>query len=291
VATVGRWGTYLALAVLLGAFGARWVLRGTRDRQVATIGLVAALALLPTALIRWAAQVADMADPSEPVHDWRALSMAVTAHTRWGHIWIAHVALAIVAAVAFAAARAGRRTGWIVAGVMALALSATPALSGHAAEAERMGGAVVVVIADVLHVIAGGLWLGTLAVLAAVGLTRRTTAIESVVQTVGTFSPLALCSAALLALSGAVAAWAHLGTLSAIWTTRYGLTLCVKLGLVGLVLAAGAFNWRQLTPRLAARDPGAQPTFARAVATELTLGLLVFLVTAILVATPLPGME
>jgi putative copper export protein len=289
VATVGRWGTYLALAVVLGAFGARWVLRGTRDRQVATIGLIAAVALLPAALIRWVAQVADMADPAEPVHDWRALSMAVTGHTHWGHILIAHVVLAIVAAVAFAAARAGRRVGWMVAGVMALALAATPALSGHAAEAERKVG--LVVTADVLHVIGGGLWLGTLAVLAAVGLTRRTTAIESVVQTVGTFSPLALGSAALLAVSGVVASWAHLGTLSAIWTTRYGLTLCVKLGLVGLVLAAGAFNWRQLTPRLVARDPAAQPTFARAVATELTLGLLVFLVTAILVATPLPGME
>jgi putative copper export protein len=268
---------------------------------VATIGLIAALALLPAALVRWVAQVRDMADPSDPSPEWRALSMAVTGHTRWGRIFVAHVLLAILAAVAFAVARAGtavragrpgrpgRRAAWIVAGVAALGLAITPALSGHAAEAEQMSA--LVVTADVLHVLAGGLWLGTLAVLACVGLTRRTTTIESVTETVNAFSPLALSSAAVIAVSGVVAGWAHLGVLSALWTTRYGQTLVVKLAVVGLVLAAGAFNWRRLTPRLAARDAAAQPTFARAVATELTLGVLVFLVTAILVATPLPGME
>jgi copper transport protein len=292
VATVGRWGLYLALAVVLGTFGARWVFRGargTRDRQVATIGLIAALALLPAALIRWIAQVRDMADPGDPTPDWRAISMAVTGHTRWGQIFIAHVLLAVVAGMAFAVARAGRRAGWIVAGVAALGLAITPALSGHAAEAEHLSA--LVVTADVLHVLAGGFWLGTLAVLACVGLTRRTTTLDSVTETVNAFSPLALSSAAVIAVSGLVAAWAHLGVLSALWTTRYGQTLLVKVAVVGLVLAAGAFNWRQLTPRLVARDPAAQPTFARAVATELTLGVLVFLVTAILVATPLPGME
>jgi putative copper export protein len=289
VATVGRWGTYLALAVVLGAFGALWVFRGTRHRRVPTIGLIASLALLPAALIRWGAQVADMADPTDPSPDWRALSVAVTAHTHWGHIWIAHVALALLAAAGFAAARARHRVGWVLAGVAALGLAVTPALSGHAAEAERLSA--VVVTADVLHVIAGGLWLGTLAVMALVGLTRRTNSIDAVTETVNAFSPLALGSAALIAVSGTVAAWSHLGALSALWTTTYGRTLIVKLLVVGLVLAAGAFNWRKLTPRLAARDPAAQPTFARAVATELTLGVLVFLVTAILVATPLPGME
>jgi putative copper export protein len=283
---------YLALAVVLGTFGARWVFRGgrgTRDRQVATIGLIAALALLPAALIRWVAQVRDMADPGDASPDWRAISAAVTGHTRWGHIFVAHVLLAVLASMAFVVARAGRRAGWVVAGLAALGLAMTPALSGHAAEAERMSA--LVVTADVLHVLAGGFWLGTLAVLACVGLTRRTTTLDSVTETVNAFSPLALGSAAVIAVSGVVAAWAHLGALSALWTTRYGQTLLVKVAVVGLVLAAGAFNWRRLTPRLVARDPAAQPTFARAVATELTLGVLVFLVTAILVATPLPGME
>jgi copper transport protein len=289
VATFGRWATYLALAIVLGGFGAWWVFRGRRERQIATIGLVAALALLPAALIRWGAQVVEMADPSDPSPNWRALMVAVTGHTWWGHIWIAHVTLAVIAAAGFAVAREGRRTGWVLAGLATLALAATVALGGHAAEAERWPG--LVVTADVLHVLGGGLWLGTLAVLASLGLARRTTSVESVTETVAAFSPLALSSAAVIAVSGFVAAWSHLGSISAFWTTRYGQTLLVKLAVVGLVLAAGAFNWRQLTPRLVARDPEAQPTFARAVATELTLGVLVFLVTAILVATPLPGME
>jgi putative copper export protein len=295
MATVGRWGTFLALAVVVGAFGARWVLRSCRSdspgrvRQVATVGLVGALILLPAALVRWVAQVMMMADPADPSPDWRALSMAVTGHTMWGKILMAHVALAATAAVGFAVARAGRRAGWWLAAVAAIGLCMTPGLSGHAAEAEHLRG--VVVVADILHVMGGGLWLGTLGVLALMGFARRTETIESVTQTVNAFSPLALTSAAVIVVSGVVAAWAHLGTLSALWTSRYGLTLVIKLGVVGLVLAAGAVNWRVLTPRLAARDPAAQPTFARAVTTELSLGTIVFLVTAILVATPLPGME
>lgn len=288
---------YLALAVMLGVFGARWVLRGGRARgrrrKLALIGLVAALVLLPAAVLRWGAQVRDMADPNDLTPDWGALVVAVTGHTRWGHIWVAHVVLAIVAAIAFATVRfkhgAVRRAGWIVAGVAAVGLAMTPALSGHAAEAEQLPA--LVATADILHVIAGGLWLGTLGVLALLGLTRRSTTIESVTETVHAFSPLALTSAAVIAISGLVAAWSHLGELDALWTTRYGRWLLIKLAVVALVLAAGAFNWRQLTPRLAAHDPAAKPTFARAVATELTLGVLVFLVTAILVATPLPGME
>jgi putative copper export protein len=290
MAAAGRWATFLALAVVLGTFGARWVVRAARSPRLAAIGQVAALVLIPAALVRLAAQVADMADPSEPTHDWAALFASVTNRTHWGHIWIIHVALAVAVAVAFGLARAGRRVGWVIAGAGTLALAITPALGGHAAEAERLRG--LIVVADVLHVIGGGLWLGTLAVLAMGGLTRGSAMdLDDVIETVRRFSPLALTSAAVIAVSGSVAAWVHLDPLSSLWTTTYGRMLLIKLALVGLVLAAGAYNWRQLTPRLNARLASARPTFARAVATELSLGVLVFLVTAILVATPLPGME
>jgi copper transport protein len=289
MAAAGRWATFLALAVVLGAFGARWVLRAERGRRVAIIGLIAALVLVPAAFVRLGAQVADMADPSEATHDWGALLGAVAGHTWWGHVWIAHVVLAVVAAAGFVAARAGRTVGWRIAGLAALGLAITPALGGHAADSKQLPA--VIVAADFLHVVGGGLWIGTLAVLAGAGLTRDGMDLDEVIVTVRRFSPLALTSAAVIAVSGGVAAWAHLGVLSALWTTGYGRMLLIKLAIVGLVLAAGAYNWRQLTPRLNARAPAARPTFARAVATELSLGALVFLATAILVAMPLPGME
>ncbi|HWZ60928.1 MAG TPA: CopD family protein [Gemmatimonadaceae bacterium] len=286
MAASGRWATYLALAVVVGAFGARWVLRGAGDRRrIALVGLIGAVVLLPAALVRLGAQVAEMADPSDPTPDWRALLAAVAGHTHWGHIWIAHVALAVLAAAGFALAMRGSFAGWVVAGVAVLGLAMTPALGGHAAEAKQLP--LLVVVADVLHVVAGGLWVGTLAVLIALGLTRSETDLE----TVRAFSPLALGSAAVLALSGVIAAWSHLGMVSALWTTMYGRTLLIKLALVGCVLACGAYNWKRVTPRLAAGDPGGRPAFARAVASELAFGVLVFLATAILVATPLPGME
>jgi copper transport protein len=289
MATAGRWATFLALAVVMGTFGARWALRGAQLRRVATIGLVAAVLLVPAALVRLVGQVVDMADPTDQSPDWRALVAAVAGHTHWGHVWIAHVALALLAAVAFAVARRGQPIGWAAAGVFALALCVTPALGGHAADSERLPA--LLVVADALHVIGGGLWLGTLAVLTAVGLTGQRMNVDEVVDTVRTFSPVALGCAAIVAVSGGVAAWVHLGVLSALWTTLYGRTLLVKLAVVGLVLAAGAYNWKRVTPRLVAHDPEGRTVFARAVAGELTLGVLVFLVTAILVATPLPGME
>jgi copper transport protein len=286
MAASGRWATYLALAVVVGAFGARWVLRGAGDRRrIALVGLIGAVVLLPAALVRLGAQVAEMADPSDPSPDWRALLAAVAGHTHWGHVWIAHVALALLAAAGFAIAMRGSFAGWVVAGIAALGLAMTPALGGHAAEAKQLP--LLVVFADVLHVVAGGLWVGTLAVLVVLGLSRSETDLE----TVRVFSPLALGSAALLALSGVIAAWSHLGMVSALWTTTYGRMLLIKLALVGCVLACGAYNWKRVTPRLAAGDPGGRPAFARAVAAELAFGVLVFLATAILVATPLPGME
>jgi putative copper export protein len=286
MAASGRWATYLALAVVVGTFGARWVLRGAGDRRrIALVGMIGAVVLLPAALVRLGAQVAEMADPSDPSPDWRALLAAVAGHTHWGHIWIAHVALAVLAAAGFAVAMRGSFAGWVVAGIAAVGLSMTPALGGHAAEAKQLP--LLVAFADVLHVVAGGLWVGTLAVLVVLGFTRSETDLE----TVRAFSPLALGSAAVLALSGVIAAWSHLGMVSALWTTMYGRTLLIKLALVGCVLACGAYNWKRVTPRLAAGDPGGRPAFARAVAAELACGVLVFLATAILVATPLPGME
>ena len=65
---------------------------------------------------------------------------------------------------------------------------------------------------------------------------------------VNAFSPLALLSVAVLLVTGAFAAWEQLGSLAALFTSRYGRTLLVKLGAVAAVAASGALNWRVLRP-------------------------------------------
>jgi hypothetical protein len=136
---------------------------------------------------------------------------------------------------------------------------------------------------------AAGGWIGTLVLVAAAGfpaarqLASRGAGVRALVAA---FSPVALVCASVLALTGAASAWLELGSIGALWNTPYGTALLVKLGLVALVLAAGAFNWRVATPRLL--EEGGVGGMRRAIAVELTLAAAVLGATAVLVATPPP---
>jgi putative copper export protein len=301
VAAIGRWVMLGGITLVLGAVSCRLLLAMVgaplqpapdRARRVATWGLGAAIVLLPAALVRLAGQLLSLGDPGQSLAEWSQLLVAVVAHTNWGRIWLAQVALAAAGTVAFARARQGSRVAWTLAGVAALGLAVTPALSGHAIGVDHHRA--VVVTADALHVVAAGTWLGTLCVLAGVmlrasGQPRRRAPQEwgaEIAGLVRAFSPVALASAGVIGLTGLVAAWVHLDTVASLWETGYGRTLMVKLGLVGLMLAAGAYNWQRSTPRLTA--PGGVYTFTRAVSIELTVGTLILLATAVLTAMPLP---
>jgi putative copper export protein len=63
----------------------------------------------------------------------------------------------------------------------------------------------------------------------------------------------------------------------------------VKLCCLGGVAALGAYNWRVVQPKL---EAGAGDDLLRRSAwTELALGAVLLIVTAVLVALPAPGME
>jgi len=107
---------------------------------------------------------------------------------------------------------------------------------------------------------------------------------ETVASLVHAFSPAALAFAAIVALTGLLATWAHLGFTSALWTTSYGRTLLLKLAILAALAAAGAWNWKRVKPALG--DEAGAARLRRSVRLELGFGVLVLLVTAILVATP-----
>ena len=192
-------------------------------------------------------------------------------------------ALALVAVAGFAMALRRRSPGWPLAaiGVIAGALR-----SVVFAQWSRL--------VNPVHVLAGGMWLGTLFVLVFVGLAavlrsplapeRRATLAAEMVNG---FSPLALVSAAVLASFGLLTAWMHLKTLSALWTTPYGYALIVKLCIVLAVVALGAWNWRRQRPRMGTKD-GVLHLRRKAWA-ELAVAALVLAVTAVLVSLPSPG--
>lgn len=173
-------------------------------------------------------------------------------------------------------------TGWALAAT-GLVLSAVRGLAtGNVAS-----------IVNPVHMLAGGLWIGTLAVLVFVGIgttyahgvtgERRGRVVADMVNA---FSPLALGSALLLVTFGVITAVRHLKYWAALWTTPYGQMFLVKLALVATVVSLGAWNWRRVRPTLGA-DAGAS-AIRRSARMELAVAALVLVVTAIIVNLPTP---
>jgi copper transport protein len=311
-----RWLTYVALLLVLGAVTFRTAVLGLvgrgaggaaqagvaasdfasdAGRRAATLGLWGAVGLLAAAAARLGAQ-------SVAMHGAAALDparvLAMLGHTVWGWGWVLQVGGAALAALGFAAARRRGTIGgpvrgafgraWAAAAAGALLLAFTPALSGHAAASRY---APLAVLSDGLHVLGAGGWLGGLLVVlaagvpaaAALGAEWRGAAVAALVRA---FSPAALGFAALVAVTGVLAGWLHVGRLPALWETGYGRILLVKLAALSLVAAAGAYNWLRVRPALGG-DAGTR-RIRRSATAELAVGVFVLLATAALVATPTP---
>ena len=144
-----------------------------------------------------------------------------------------------------------------------------------------------------VHVLAAGLWIGTLFVLVTAGLSalfRNESSRERrgviAADLVNGFSPLALTMGSVVVLFGVITAWRHLHVLSNLWSTPYGITLIVKLVFVAAVFALGAWNWRRQRPMLGS-EPAAS-AIRRSATAELTAAGIVLVITALLVSLPSP---
>jgi len=297
-----RWVVYLATVGVLGAvaFGVG-VLGVARRRErvgadlvkharrgAARLGLLFAAVLALAALARLYAQSLAMHGPASAADPLRV--GALLTLTVWGWGWMLQVAGALLAVAGFALARRGAAAGWWVAGIGALALGVTPALSGHAAAIPGGWGAAAIA-AHSLHVLAAGGWLGGLLMLLLAGMPaavrlgegRRGAGVAALVRA---FSPLAMGFVSVLVLTGFFATFLHMGSPTALIGSRYGLLLLVKLGLFAVVLAAGAYHYLVAAEGLEADE--AAPRFRRSAWFELAAGAAVLLVTAMLVATARP---
>lgn len=250
------------------------------------LGLGAALVLVLLVPLILAAQTVQFRDPFEPLG--AELALLLTG-TLWGRMWQLQMIAVILAVGAFTAARVkGRTIWWVVAGAATILVASTPALSGHSFGAQRF--TTLVVVADALHVIGAGTWLGTLAALIVVaGVARgRGAALTALLPgTITAFSPLALVAAGTLGVTGLLGAWLNVGSFGALVDSGYGRLLLVKLGLVGVVLGLGAYNWKRVTARLHTSD-GTGTFMSSSARWELAVGLGVLLATAFLVVVPLP---
>jgi putative copper export protein len=301
-----RWLQFTALLLIVGALAFRGFVLGrvgrmrassdsersamlaaARDRTAA-LGLWASAALGVVALLRLYVQSYAMHGTADALD--AGLLGTMLARTVWGWGWLLQVIGVALAVTGFAIARRGRARGWPLAAIGMIALAFTPALSGHAAASPELKPAAIV--ADGVHVMGAGGWLGSLLFVIAVGVPAALRLPEgsrgpAVADLVNAFSPTALIFAGVTAATGVFAAWLHLGSLPALWESAYGRTLLVKLAVLSVVVGTGAYNWRRVRPALG--DVQGAHRIRRSAGVELAVGVLVLAVTAILVATPPPA--
>ncbi len=296
-----RWLLFMALVTVVGALAFYFAVLGflrrkegaaspivpaSRDRAAA-FALWASAGLAMTVVLRLYAQSYAMHGEARL---WSVgLIVTMLGRTVWGWGWLLQAAAAVMSLWGFALARRQNQRGWLIAGVGVLALAFTPALSGHAASAPRL--TALAILADGLHVISAGGWLGSLLMVVTIGIPVAMRLPEgqrgaAVAQLVNAFSPTALAFAGAAAVTGVFAAWLHLGSVPALWETPYGLTLLLKLGILSLVAGTGAYNWLRVKPTLGGPDGGAR--VRRSASVELAVGVFVLAATAVLVATPTP---
>lgn len=278
-----RWIAFGAAAVVMGVAVYHTITPPAPAPHGQLVRLVrwGALLVLLTAMGRMAQQALSFA--GDMGESWAMVGILLG--TPWGQAWLAQVLAAsiLTAAPTLIARRPESTARALGAGVVVAALVAAPAFQGHAIGSSLWPA--LAVAGDVLHLAAAGMWIGTLVVIVSVALPRSDGI--SADTLIRAFSPYALGGAATLAATGLFASWLHVRNPFLVWDSTYGRVLLLKIALVAGVAAVGAVNWRRLTPQLT--SPGGVARLARAARGELALAAAVFLVTAVLVATPLPG--
>lgn len=192
------------------------------------------------------------------------------------------------ALVALASLALGGSLRAVAAGGAVGMLAIAPGLSGHAAAGTPV---MLTLLADALHMVAAGAWIGVLAVIVAFAIpalraTAGADAAPLVAALIAGFSPWALGSFALLGVTGVYAGWRLVGSVDALLSTRYGAALLVKGALIGVIVLFGFLNWRRYGP--GASTPSGLAAFRRTASWELGVALAVLLVTAALVGRPSP---
>lgn len=241
-------------------------------------------------------QVRSFLEPFEPV-TWGA-ARPILGETAWGKAWLAQLAVALVVLLLAVIGRRQPGAGLSLLGTAVLAAAAATPLTGHALE--HPWGRALGLGLHTLHLVGGGVWLGSLGTMLLAGLhpaagagrdpaaRRRADSDQSVARMVRVFSPLALTGAAIAISTGGLLAIAYVGDVPSLWSSSYGRVLLLKVGLLLLTVGFGAWNWRKLLPDLGTSKATAALT--RSATIEMIVALLLLSVTALLVALPAPNL-
>jgi copper resistance protein D len=197
--------------------------------------------------------------------------------TQFGHLWIARAFLTVLL---FGGLWRGRQK---LTAVATMCLMGSLAWSGHAAGSSGAIGDIHL-IADVLHLLAAGAWLGgllPLSLLFGMALRQADPALASALPiATRRFSTLGLSSVGTLFATGLVNSWALVGSLPTLLATDYGRLLLLKIALFVVMVAIAAVNRARLTPKLPKTD--AVRRLDRNTRVELALGLAIIAIVSVL---------
>jgi len=232
--------------------------------RAAVLGAVAMLAATPLRIARIGGGLDALSD-NDLIRD--ALRGPIGRST-------ALVVLALFALAVSISVRAPR----LVTGACAVAAAVGFALEGHT-RAERRW---VMTGFDVVHLLAGAVWLG--GVVGLVIAFRADVEPPRLARIVRRFSTAATGAVVVLTAAGVVMAWIILPGWGEVLGTGWGLALVVKVAVVAATVAVGAYNNRRLVPALdGASAAVASRRLSRSVAVETVLLLGVVAITSVLV--------
>jgi len=285
---VVRWIWFLGLALTLGTLGFRLIcLRGVAvplplERKLAVAAGLGCVVSLQAGVAAFSLRAEDALQL--PFGKFLYGDLSPMAATRFGRAFVTMtLGFALVLALVYLAWLLDRVVFLVPAFVLSLVFVAGLSVSGH--DAVDPGSSWKTEIADWVHISAASLWIGGLAVLA--GLVwfgapeLRRTAFAN-------FSQLATVLIGLVLAAGVYLSIVRLPHLSDLWSTGYGRVLMVKVGLVCVALAWGAFHKFVVGPALARGDAGFLTGIGRSLIGESLVGVSVLLVAAVLVDSKPP---
>jgi copper transport protein len=270
VLAVGRLASYAGVGLLVGGLVLALALVPTTigSRRVGVL-LAAGAAVAVVGTMWMVAAQSNLVGAS--YLDWGAV-----ADTQSGQWWIARVvAVATFGALIPFRSRLVVAGGTAVVGALGLGVLAVVAAGGHAISGDSV---VLGFVATLVHLAAMSVWIGGLSVVSFAAPPGEFWA------TVTRFSPWALGTVAVLAVTGGANAWRQLGSLSGITESSYGRWLVIKLVLVVLVVGLAAFVRRTVS----VRNDDASLIVRRSMFVELAGIVLILGATAGLVNSPPP---
>ncbi len=255
----------LLLAVLPATFGLAWFARRQLvTRRALVIATVAALLLSGVAFVLLAAAMTGAGVASVD----RDLLLMLVRDTTPGTAFLVRSAALLAMLIALLVPQPRFTPVTLLAAVA----SATLAWNGHGAMEEGVAGRLHL-IADIVHLLAAGAWIGALAVFVTFAVRRSPQAAGALAG----FAGMGTAIVAAIVLTGIVNAAMLVGIdgIARLGTSLYGQLLLAKLALFALMLALAAANRFVLTPRLTAS--GDLRALRISLSTEFAAGVLIVL--------------